>query len=255
MAHMYVADGPARLIPGATIHITGDEAKHAARVARLRVGERVSVTDTRGTVATVEAIAVAPDHIDAVVIDVTTHPQPTTPIWLVQALAKAGRDEQAIEQSVELGVSRVIPWQAARSVVVWRDGKEEKGHARWSRIVQEASKQSLQPWWATVSPLHHTADVSALTQSASVVVLDPDSPDLLTDVVVDLPAARPIALVVGPEGGVSDEERDLLVASGAITGRMGPTVLRTSTAGPVAIALTMSTRGMWQTQPPSGQDL
>jgi len=138
---------------------------------------------------------------------------------------------------------------------VWRDGKEEKGHARWARIVQEASKQSLQPWWAAVEPLHHTADVSALAPTASLVVLDPDSADPLTEVVKSLPADRPIALIVGPEGGVSEEERDLFVSAGAVTGRLGPTVLRTSTAGPVAIALTMSTRGMWQAQPPSGQDL
>jgi 16S rRNA (uracil1498-N3)-methyltransferase len=245
MAHMYGVDARQRLIPGATIDIVGDDARHAAQVARLRVGERVRVSDGRGVVAVVEATTVAPSGISAVVLSVTHHEPLAPALWLIQALAKGGRDEQAIEQAVELGVSRVIPWAARRSVSVWRGEKKDTGQARWSRIVREAAKQSLQPWWPTVSPLHTTEEVAALSGEVSLVILDPEAPLLLTDTVITLQTERPIALVVGPEGGIGPEELDVLAQGGAHRARLGPTVLRTSTAGPVAIAVTQSARGMW----------
>lgn len=252
---MYGVDAAQRLIPGATISFGGDEARHAATVSRLRVGERVKVSNSRGTVALVEAIGVEASEVSAVVIDVTHYEKLSPELWLVQALAKGGRDEQAIEQAVELGVSRVIPWQAERSVSVWRGDKAEKGHARWARIAKEAAKQSLQPWWPEVSPLHTTEQLAALCSQTSMVILDPDAPLLLTDVVELLPPDRPILLVVGPEGGVSDKERDYLLSAGASPGRLGPTVLRTSTAGPVALALTLSRRGMWDSPESVAKDL
>lgn len=243
---MYGVDSQARLIPGATIHIVGDEARHAVQVARLKTGERVRVGNGHGIIAHVEATAVSPGDVSAVVIDVTHHPAPTTPLWLVQALAKGSRDEQAIEQAVELGVTTIVPWQAARSVSVWRGDRAEKGQARWSRLAHEAAKQSLAPWWPRVAPLHTTAQLREVCDSVSMVILDPDSPSQLTGVVAALPEAFPIALVVGPEGGISGEEKNTLVEAGAVTARMGPTVLRTSTAGPIALALTMSARQMWE---------
>lgn len=252
---MYGVDGAQRIIPGATIHLTADEARHAATVARLRVGERVKVSHGRGTIALVEAIEVSPTDVQAVVIEVTHHQKLSPELWLVQALAKGGRDEQALEQAVELGVSRVIPWQAARSVSVWRGDKVDKGQARWARIAHEAAKQSLQPWWPEVAPLHSTTELAGLCSEASVVVLDPDATLPLTAVVELLSANKPIALLVGPEGGISDDERDHLVAAGAVVGRLGPTVLRTSTAGPVALALTLATRGMWDSPDHDAKDL
>lgn len=255
MAHMYGVDGAQRLIPGATIQLTADEARHAATVARLRVGERVKVSQGRGTVALVEAIDVSPTNVSAVVIDVTHHTRLSPELWLVQALAKGGRDEQALEQAVELGVSRVIPWQASRSVSVWRGDKVEKGQARWARIAHEAAKQSLQPWWPEVLILHSTKELIALCSEASVVVLDPDAPLPLSAVVELLPGDKPIAVVVGPEGGLSEDERDQMVAAGAALGRLGPTVLRTSTAGPVALAVTLAGRGMWDSTESHEKDL
>jgi 16S rRNA (uracil1498-N3)-methyltransferase len=252
---MYAVDGGQRLIAGATIHLTGDEARHAATVARLRVGERVKASNGRGTIAQVEAIEVSPTDVVAVVVDVSHHQKLSPELWLVQALAKGGRDEQALEQAVELGVARVIPWQAGRSVSVWRGDKVEKGQARWARIAHEAAKQSLQAWWPEVARLHSTDDLVSMCSEASVVVLDPDAPLPLTAVVELLPAEKPIALVVGPEGGISDQERDKIMTSGGVAGRLGPTVLRTSTAGPVALALTLAGRGMWDSPEPSGKDL
>lgn len=251
---MYGVDAQQRLIPGATITIAGDDARHAAQVARLRVGERVRASDGRGAVASVEAITVSATGVSAVVLGVVHHQQPAPALWLIQALAKGGRDEQAIEQAVELGVARVIPWAAKRSVAVWRGDKKDTGQARWSRIVREAAKQSCQPWWPTVSPLHTTDEVAALSR-VSLVILDPDAPLLLSDVVVTLPGDQPIALVVGPEGGFDEGEQDVLGSGDAHRARLGPTVLRTSTAGPVGLAVTQSARGMWASGGILGKDL
>ncbi len=255
MAHMYGVEASQRLIPGATIALSADEARHAATVARLRVGERVKVSNGRGTIALVEAIDVSPTEVSAVVVDVTHHQKLSPELWLVQALAKGGRDEQALEQAVELGVSRVIPWQAGRSVSVWRGDKVDKGQTRWARIAHEAAKQSLQPWWPEVSPLHSTGELVGLFPEISVVVLDPDAPLPLTAVVELLPEDKPIVLVVGPEGGISDDERHQMMSAGAVLARLGPTVLRTSTAGPVALAVTLASRGLWDSPEPNGKNL
>lgn len=252
---MYGVDAAQRLLPGVTVYLRGDEAHHAATVARLRVAERVKVSDGRGTVAVVEAVAVSPDEVAAVVIDSRVHPQLSPELWLVQALAKGGRDEQAVEQAVELGVARIIPWQAARSVSVWRGDKVDKGRARWAKIAREAAKQSLQAWWPEVSPLHTSADIAAMAREVSLVVLDPDAPRLVSDVVAQLPGQRPIALVVGPEGGIEPGELERWESAGAVSGRLGPTVLRTSSAGPVALAVTLTTRQMWGAENVPGRDL
>lgn len=254
MAHMYAVDSRARLIPGATIQFGGDEATHAVKVSRLRAGERVLVSNGHGTIAQVEATDVSPSSVTAVVLTVNHHAPLTPEVWLVQALAKGGRDELALEAAVELGVSTVIPWQAERSVAVWRGDKKADGHQRWARIAHEAAKQSLQAYFPTVRPLHTGADLVVLAGEVSMVVLDPDAPKPLRDVARSLPDDRPIALVVGPEGGISDAEREELVQAGAATARLGPTVLRTSTAGPVGLAITLSARGMWDSlgKPESG---
>lgn len=242
---MYLADPTARFIPGATIELSGDEARHAASVARLRVGERVRVSNGRGSIALTEAISVSPTAVSAVVIDVSMTPLPRPELWLVQALAKGGRDEQAIEQATELGVFRVIPWQAHRSISVWTGEKADKQLSRWQRIVQEAAKQALQPYTPQVAPLHSTEQLVELARQVSMVVLDPESQEALSDVARSCPDDRPIVLVVGPEGGISDEEIAELGGAGARTARLGSGILRTSTAGPVALAVVASHRGMW----------
>ena len=238
MAHFYFVDSQQRLIPGKTVALAGDEARHAAKAARLRVGESVQLGDGRGVVAVAQATSVDADRIELVVM-ATEHTQPLIPpLWLGQALAKSGRDEQAIEQATEVGVARIIPLQAERSVVRWDVAKADKATARWQKIVTQAAKQSIQPWRPIVDQVTTVEDLLGGGHDVQLIALDHRARQSLLDVELEDPAGdRPIAVLVGPEGGWSDGEKAALRDAGVVMAKLGPGVLRASSAGPIALAL------------------
>lgn len=221
-------------LSGDSVTLTGTEAHHAAVVRRVRVGEEVTVGDGRGTWITGEVVSAAPKSVEITLTD-RTFVEPDQPrLILVQALAKGDRDERAIEAATELGVSAIVPWQAARSVSRWDAAKAVKGVARWQSIAREASKQAHRAWLPEVKEPVTTRQLIAATPGAQVIVLEPSGSTALT--AVEVATDRDLYLVVGPEGGITAEELDALQESGAVIARMGSTVLRTSTAGPAAIA-------------------
>jgi 16S rRNA (uracil1498-N3)-methyltransferase len=168
------------------------------------------------------------------------HPAPAPELWLAQALAKGDRDELAVQAATELGVSGVIPWAAERSISRWEGAKAAKGRDRWAAIVREATKQSIRPRVPVVEPIVTTAALARLP--GRILVLEPDATVRLTE--VDLDAER-ITLVVGPEGGIAPRELEALAAAGATLVRLGAEVLRTSTAGPAALAVLNARLGRW----------
>ncbi|KAA9154712.1 16S rRNA (uracil(1498)-N(3))-methyltransferase, partial [Microbacterium lushaniae] len=173
----------------------------------------------------------------------TTVDAPTLQLILVQALAKGDRDELAVQAATELGVDRIIPWQAERSVSRW-DGKVDKALARWRTIVREAAKQAHRAWLPEVAEPVDTAALTRLLPGVRMLVLEPSATQPLT--ALDLGAdSRGIALVVGPEGGVSPSELAALSTAGAEPVRLGTTVLRTSTAGAAALSVANVALGRW----------
>ena len=221
---------------GSTVGITGDEAKHAVTVARTRVGERLSIGNGCGLVVSGAVTSLDPFTIE--IDSVRREPAPDPQLWLAQALAKGDRDELAVQAATELGVSGVIPWAAERSVTRWEGAKLDKGRARWEAIVREASKQSIRAWVPEVGELVATKQLTG-----PMLVLDPTAEIALSSVA--LPAEGRILLVVGPEGGISPRELEQLEQGGATRVRLGSEILRTSTAGPAAIAVLNARLGRW----------
>ncbi|QTV80781.1 16S rRNA (uracil(1498)-N(3))-methyltransferase [Microbacterium sp. NIBRBAC000506063] len=239
--HFLTPDAAAAAV-GDSVALTGGEAKHAAVVRRLRVGEAVTLGDGAGTWLEGTAEEVAPSHVDIRIIARAVHPKPARRIVLVQALAKGDRDELAVQAACELGVDEVVPWQAARSVSRWQGPKAVKGRERWESIVREAAKQAHRAWVPEVSAPVTTAQLRQRAEAQRLLVLEPTASDRLSEVVAD---DRDIVLVVGPEGGISPEELAQFDEAGAERVRLGDTVLRTSTAGPAAIALLSAALGRW----------
>ena len=229
--------------PGDDVVITGAEAHHAAVVRRVRVGEAVTVGDGSGVWLDGTVTEAAPKRV-VVSVTARTTTSPAHPrIVLAQALAKGDRDELAVQAATELGADEIVPWQAARSVSRWNDDKAAKGVARWQSIVREAAKQAHRAWVPAVTP---PADVRGLARRAAgavVLVLEPTASVALSAVAVA--DAAEIVLVVGPEGGLAPEEITTLTDAGAIAVRLGDTVLRTSTAGPAALAVLNARLGRW----------
>lgn len=238
----FLVDDAAGLSPGRTVTLTGPEAHHAATVRRVRVGERVTVGDGRGAWLTGEVEAVAPREVVVRVRERTDAPAPRPRVVLVQALAKGDRDELAVQAATELGVDAVVPWAAARSVSRWDGPKAEKGRRRWATIVREAVKQSIRAWLPEVSEVTTTAGLADRLSGCRVLVLEPTAGVALTELEPD---GRDVALVVGPEGGIDPAELARLVERGAEPVRLGASVLRTSTAGPAAIAVLSVALGRW----------
>lgn len=243
MAHLYLTATPGPFAPGDSVSLVGDEAHHASRVGRVAVGETTLLSDGRGHLAQATVTAISASEVVCRIDSGSVEPRPVPLVWLAQALAKGDRDEAAIQAATELGVDGVIPFAASRSVSQWRGDKVDKGHARWTKIVTEASKQAIRSWVPEVAPLADTAALVALAPNHQVVVLDPQASEQLSDFRPGTDS--PVLIVVGPEGGLSDQEIAGLVAAGATTRRLGPTVLRTSSAGPAALALINVALGRW----------
>jgi len=251
VAHFYLDDSLAAQLAGAdaplgaVVRLTGPDARHAVTVSRVRPTERLRLGDGAGLVVEGEVVEASPQEVSLRVEHVERAPEPRPRIVLVQALAKGDRDELAIQAATELGVDAIVPWQAARSISRWDAAKAEKGRGRWATIVREASKQAIRPWVPEVAPLATTAAIAGLAASATVLVLDPLAEHPLTALGATAFGDPDVVLVVGPEGGVAPEELVALTAAGARGVRLGDTVLRTSTAGPAAIAVLSGMLGRW----------
>ena len=234
----------AAAVVGSTIVLDGDEGRHAASVVRLRPGERYFVADGAGRRVLAEAESVDKVSVRGRVLEVVDEPEPAVRLVLVQALAKGDRDEQAIEAATELGVDEVVPWAAERSVVVWRGERAAKSLAKWAAVVTRASKQSRRSRMPlTSSPVNLASLAGRVGQSALALVLHEDATEPLAG--VDLPKSGDVLVVVGPEGGISGRELEALVDAGARAVRLGPTILRASSAGPAALAV-LNAKSRWR---------
>jgi len=229
---------------GDDVVLSGAEAHHAAVVRRVRVGEEVTVGDGRGAWLTGQCEEVSPKRVVVRVAARNDVPAPSPRIVLVQALAKGDRDELAVQSATELGVDEIVPWQSSRSVSRW-DAKAEKGRARWATIAREAAKQAHRAWLPEVASLTTTAELVGRAAASRLLVLEPAATRALASLELDRADESDIVLVVGPEGGFAPDELDRLEKAGALLVRLGDTVLRTSTAGPAAIAVVSAVLGRW----------
>ena len=220
--------------------LSGPEGRHAASVRRMRAGEALDLCDGRGGRASGVVVAVGRDEVTVEVRSRVVEPAPSPRVVLVQALAKGDRGELAVELATEVGVDQVVPWAASRCVVKWDGERGEKALQRWRSTAREAGKQSRRAWLPEVAPVHSTAQVAARLAGSCGLVLHEAASVPLTS--VDLTGVPEVVLVVGPEGGVAPEELEVL---GGTAVRLGPSVLRTSTAGAAAASVVLARTGRW----------
>ncbi|MGI8532131.1 MAG: 16S rRNA (uracil(1498)-N(3))-methyltransferase [Geodermatophilaceae bacterium] len=230
---------------GETAQLEGPEGRHAARVRRLAVGAELDLGDGVGGTARCRVTEVGTDRLELAVLDRRHAPRPEPVIVVVQALVKGARGELAVELLTEVGVDVIVPWAAARSVTRWEGDRGERARRRWTSAAREAAKQSRRPWVPEIAALHSTAQLAGLLTGAAAAVLLHEAAGAAL-AALPLPSAGRVAVVVGPEGGLSDGEVEQLTAAGATAVRLGPEVLRTSTAGVVAVAVLSDLLGRWR---------
>ncbi len=248
-SHVPTAGPPVFLVtPGelttGMVTLAGPEGHHAAAVRRLRPGERADLSDGGGTLAECTVTSIARDSVVLEIRKAHTVPPPDPRITVVQALPKGDRADLAVELMTEVGVDTVIPWPAERSITRWQGERSERALTKWRNTAREASKQSRRAWLPQVTGPATLPEIAKRASAAACsVVLAADAATPLSS--LPLPERGEIVLVVGPEGGISPAERTALKEAGALEARLGPTVLRTSTAGAAAAVIVLSRTGRW----------
>ena len=224
-----------------------DIARHAIQSMRLKDGDELQLSDGKGL--RLKAVLADAGNGIAEVREFVREPQPVTRLALVQALAKNGHDEQAIDTATQIGVDMVVPWQADRSIAKWKKGRTEN---KWRATLETATEQSRRAWMPQLAECATSKQIVSLILRANVhgdmvIVLHQDATDTwesverqvceLTDRCLKDGKPRSVYVVVGPEGGISEDEVERFIEAGATSVVLGRNILRASTAGPVALSL------------------
>lgn len=229
---------------GELVELDGDEGAHAVRVRRMRVGEGIRIADMEGNYADCEIVEILGRSLRARIVRRGNAPEKRPRLVVAQALPKGDRASLAVELMTEGGVDEIIPWQATTCVSRWPDPqKAEKGRAKWQVTAREAAKQSRRVRIPTVAEVMDTRALADRIAGRTALVLHESTSEPIES--VDLEGTDEIVLVVGPEGGITADEIELLRQAGAHPVRLGPEVLRTSTAGVVALSWVASRAGRW----------
>jgi 16S rRNA (uracil1498-N3)-methyltransferase len=227
----------ARQLPpeGGDTILDGPEGRHAATVRRLRAGERLVLSDGRGGLAICEVLDTGRDRLRLRVLHRQTESAPALRVTLAQALVKGERGELAVELATEAGVDVVLPWRASRCVAHWDEGpRGARALSRWRETARQAAKQARRGWFPEVAEPVGTDELALrCTAAAGCLVLHEAAIESLVS--VPLPPEGELVLVVGPEGGITEAELATLTAAGGRAVRLGPEVLRSSSAGVVAL--------------------
>lgn len=243
-APVFLAPGDA-IRHGRQVVLDGAEGRHAVTVRRLVAGEPVVLADGAGLA--VHGTVNRTEGKDRLYVDVdsrTEEPAPTPRIVVVQALPKGDRGELAVETMTEVGVDVIVPWAASRCITQWKGERGAKALAKWRSTAREAGKQARRPHLPEVTEQMSTPRVTALLGAAAFAgVLHEAATEPLATAAT--PTGGDLVLVVGPEGGVSPEELAAFATAGATAYRLGPTVLRTSTAGVSAASVLLARSGRW----------
>lgn len=223
---------------GALAVLGGDAGFHAATVRRIRPGEQLTLGDGAGLVAQCQVEEVDRGGLRARVLERSQVAPPAPPVTVVQALPKSERSELAIELATEAGADAFMAWQADRCVARWDGPRADKGLRRWQAVARAAAGQSRRAHIPPVDGVLSDAELVSwvrdqVAAGTTVLMLHDAAGVALADAVE--PTAAALALVVGPEGGITEAERTALTGAGAVATRLGPAVLRTSTAAAVAL--------------------
>lgn len=231
----FVDDLPTQV--GTTYQFGNDDANHAIRVLRTVVGDEFMLSDGNGFWSKVRATAVEKKSMQVQVLDSGFQEPLATTITVVQALPKGDRAKEAIELLTESGVDRIVPWSAARSI--------GKNSDKFQVTAREASKQSRRFRIPEVTELATTAQIcEAIKLSDLAIVFHEGATHKLSDQVSSHNVEH-LLIIIGPEGGLTDDEVATFEAAGAKVALMGRPILRAAHAGLAAVSAVSAVLKVW----------
>jgi 16S rRNA (uracil1498-N3)-methyltransferase len=224
---------------GATYQFDNDDALHAIRVLRTKSGDFFNLSDGNGFWVHVEALEVHKKHITCRVLETGYQPPLDTEFTIIQAIPKGDRIKEAIEMCTEGGADRIVMWKSTRSI-----GKSEDKLEKLQVTAREASKQSRRfriPEVVGVAATHAIVDYIA---QADLALVFHESATMKVSQLVT-PGCKKVAIIIGPEGGLTDEEIDTFAAAGAKVALMGRPILRSAHAGLAALSAVNTALSVW----------
>ncbi|MFT4186043.1 MAG: 16S rRNA (uracil(1498)-N(3))-methyltransferase [Micrococcaceae bacterium] len=235
-AHLFFLSEAEKLVVGSETRVVGSEFKHA-KVRRIDINEQILLADRSGNKYLAIVKDLNKDALTCEILEVLQAELPNPEIIIIQALAKNGRDEQAIESCTEVGAHTFIPWQANRTIVKWDTKKQKKMLQKWENVVTAAAKQARRAYVPKVTSLHTTKQLIQTLKDTKIYVLHEDATESLAKVIKhnDEPIKK-IAFIIGPEGGITHEELKQFSKLDGLIVSVSNHVLRSSNAAVVALA-------------------
>lgn len=221
-------------IQGDRVTITGDDVKHIVRVLRMEAGDEVIVCDGTGRAFHTELTELGDGEVAARIVEkLSAQPESPVKITLAQGLPKGDKMDLIIQKGTETGITRFLPLSMSRCIVQYDDKKEQKRRERWQKIAKEAAEQSHRNIVPDVANgMTFKQLMNALERFDLVLVpYEMEKARGLRDVLEEHPEAREVCVVIGPEGGIAEEEIETALRAGAMPVTLGPRILRTETAG------------------------
>lgn len=226
---------------GDIVKVIGDEGRHAVTVRRIHVDEQVLVSNGSGLAVRGPVTVADKNGMCVRVADVLHQPVAPVRFVVVQALAKGDRSELAVEMLTEIGVDEIVPWKASRSVARWAPEHVDRALGKWRSTARESTKQARRFTVPVVSLPMTTRELCArIPQTTATYVLHEGATGHLA--VSEFPGSGDILVIVGPEGGIAPDELEAFAEAGAHVVSIADSVLRTSTAGVVALAQIQAVR-------------
>jgi 16S rRNA (uracil1498-N3)-methyltransferase len=231
----FVEDLPTTV--GGSYEFANDDANHAIRVLRMQVGAEFMLSDGKGTWSQVVATEVKKKSMQVRVMDSGFQAPLATTITVVQALPKGDRAKEAIELLTEAGVDRIVPWASARSI--------GKGSEKFAITAREASKQSRRFRIPEVTEVATTAQICEAIKISDLAIAFHESATSKLSDQVSSHNVEHLLIIIGPEGGLTDEEIAAFTESGAKVALMGRPILRSAHAGIAAVSAVSALLKVW----------
>ena len=230
-----------QLSTGTTQELSGDEGHHAVKVMRLQIGEQIKIADNLGNWVSGAITEVGKKSLK---IDISErgnagHLKPE--LILVQAVTKSDRTKEMLELLTVAGADQIIPWQAQRCISKWQSDSTDK----WLTTIKESAKQARRVKLPVLSDAVTTNQLLKLFQVNDQVIVLHESAQANFSQIKFVESTQRIFIVIGPEGGISEEEIALLASANAVVVQMGQNVLRSAHAGFAALSGIQTLIGRW----------
>ncbi|RKD23990.1 hypothetical protein BEP19_06105 [Ammoniphilus oxalaticus] len=221
------------------VRITGDDVSHISKVMRSSAGDHLICCNSQGACFLVEVKQIEKEQVVCEIVEeLAEERELPISVWIAQSLPKGDKMEWVIQKGTELGAVQFIPFSSSRTIVQWDQKKEQRRIGRWMKIAKEAAEQSHRKRLPKVEAAHSWKQALGLAKQVDLALLayENEQTTSLYEKILTLPAGKTVLLMIGPEGGFSDQEVEEAIANGFQTISLGKRILRTETAALVGLA-------------------